>query len=339
LVAQEQGATPSAAETPSVAESIGREVQGIFERCRRAIVRIEAADLHGRLSGSGFFVDPSGTIYTSYSVGGESHDIVVCHGDMKYPARRVVADPRSGIAILKVDAETPFLVLGKSRELGLASPVLAIGYPMDLPLTPSFGTVGGFDIRYQQSYFATRHIRASVPVQRGEGGAPLLNMRGEAVGILIASLDGGSGSFALPIEAAEKVRKDFLRFGEVRPGWLGIEIEPAAAPVAGSTARVNDLMDNSPGQKAGLRKGDVLLRVGADLVQSPEDVRNAAFFLTADDELTVQISRDGEPLELKLHPADHPGSPRTARGGDAHIPSPEFAPLLPGGALPLGSER
>jgi serine protease Do len=325
--------------TPSVAESIGREVQSIFERCRRAVVRIEAADLHGRLSGSGFFIDPSGTIYTSYSVGGESYDIVVCHGEMKYPARRIVSDARSGIAILKVDAATPFLVLGKSRELGVASPVLSIGFPMDLPLTPSFGTVGGFDIRYQQSYFATRHIRANVPVQRGEGGAPLLNMRGEAVGILIASIGGGSGSFALPIEAAEKVRKDFLRFGEVRPGWLGIEIEPAAEPIAGSTARVTDLMENSPGEKAGLQKGDVLLRVGNDPVDSPEDVRNAAFFLTADDELTVQVSRDGEPLELKVHPTDHPGSPRTARGGDGRLPIPEFAPLVPGGGLPLGVGR
>jgi S1-C subfamily serine protease len=71
----------------SVAESIGREVQALFQKCQTAIVRIEASDSHGKLSGTGFFIDPNGTIYTSYSVGGESHAIVVHHGAQKYPGQ------------------------------------------------------------------------------------------------------------------------------------------------------------------------------------------------------------------------------------------------------------
>jgi S1-C subfamily serine protease len=98
---------------PSVAEAISREVQTLFQKCQSAVVRIEATDVHGRLSGSGFFIDPNGTVYTSYSVGGASWDVVVCYGDVKYPARRLVGDPRSGVAILKVEAETPFLMLGQ----------------------------------------------------------------------------------------------------------------------------------------------------------------------------------------------------------------------------------
>ena len=325
----------SAGPATSVADSIGREVQALFAKSRDAVVRIESKDRHGRLSGTGFFIDPNGTVYTSYSVGGESLDIVVCHGDMKYPARRVVADARSGVAILKVDAETAFLMPAKSRDLALASAVLAIGFPMEFPLTPSFGTIGGFDIQYQNSYFALRHIRANLPVQRGESGAPLLNMRGEVVGILIARIDGGNASYALPIEAAEKVRKDFMRFGEVRPGWLGIEIEPASQSVAGSTAGVHALLPESPGAKAGLRPGDVLLKVGDEPIQSPEDVRNAAFFLTADDELKIQVSREGAQLDLTVHPSDPPGSPRTARSTLPNAQTPGFAPGVANGALPL----
>ena len=128
------GARAADAPLPSIAEQIGREVRGVFEQCRRAVVKIEGYDAHGSLSGTGFFIDATGTLYTSYTIGGETQGLVVEHEGVKYPAPRLIADPRGGVAILKIDAETPFLLPGKARELALASPVVAIGYPMDLPL-------------------------------------------------------------------------------------------------------------------------------------------------------------------------------------------------------------
>ena len=134
----------------------------------------EATDEHGLLAGSGFFVDPNGLLYTTYSIAGESRDIVVLRGDQKFPARRLVADPRSGMALVKVDIQTPFRSHRQIfYDLAVGAPVITCGYPMDLPLTPSFGLVGGFDRKYLGRYFATTHIRANVSVQRGEGGAPL----------------------------------------------------------------------------------------------------------------------------------------------------------------------
>ena len=314
--------------TPSVAEAISQEVRAVFAKCRRAVVKIEARDVHGALSGTGFYIDPDGTILTSYTVGGESHDITVSDGAGKLPALRLVGDPRSGIAILKVDAETPFLTLGKSRGLDVASPVVAIGYPMELPVSPSFGTVAGFDIKHAGRYFATAHLRVNVPVQRGQGGAPLLNMHGEVVGILISSLDAGSAAFALPIEAVEKVRKDFVRFGEVRAGWLGIGVHAASASVAGSTAEIDELYDDAPGAKSGLATGDVLLQVGDMKIASPDDVLNAAFFTTAEDELPIKVSRDGKEIVLMATPSDHPSSTH------ASLPEP---PRLHG--IPASSNR
>src|SRR5438128_1484768 len=90
----------------NVFDSIAREVREVFERSRDAVVKIEAVDEHGPLSGTGFFIDPNGTLYTSYTIGGESREIVVSHGNVKCPATRLLGDPRSGIAILKVEAQT-----------------------------------------------------------------------------------------------------------------------------------------------------------------------------------------------------------------------------------------
>jgi serine protease Do len=307
-------ATPARAEdagTPDqILNTIQQQVQSIFHKCRPSVVRIEAVDQHGRLSGSGFFIDPNGMLYTSYTVGGESEDIQVMFGHERYPAERLVSDRRSGVAILKIKAETPFLPFGNSRQLNVASPIVAVGYPMDLPLTPAFGTVGGFDLKYQGRYFATRHLRANVAVQRGEGGAPLLNTKGEAVGILISQLDTGTASFVLPIEAAEKVRRDFLRFQRVRPGWIGVHVNNLIEAVSGSTAVVEGVVAEAPGEKAGIRAGDVLLQVGDYRIASPEDVLNASFFMTAEDELPVRVAREGSEREFNVTPVDHPDLPR-----------------------------
>lgn len=301
------------AQEASVAEAIAREMQGVFRKSRNAVVKIEAIDSHGHLSGTGFFIDPNGTVYTSYTIGGDTREIVVCHESRKLPARRLVADPRGGVALLKVDAKTPFLAVGASRELTTGSPVITIGYPMDLPLTPAFGTIGGFDIKYLGRYFATMHIRANVPVQRGQGGAPLLNMRGEVVGILISSLDQGSALFALPIEAAEKVRRDLVRFGELRPGWMGVEVATSPQAREGSTAEISDLRDAGPGARAGLKKGDVILQMGEIQVQSPQEVMHASYFITAEDEMTIKVARDGQRLDVRVMPTNRSAPSRLAQ--------------------------
>jgi serine protease Do len=300
--------------TVSVADSLAAEVRSVFEKCRRAVVKIEATDQLGHLSGTGFFIDPAGTLYTSYTIGGETTDIVVRHGERKLPARRVFADPRSGIAVLKIDAETPFIAIGESQSVAIGSGVVAVGYPMDLPLSPSFGCVCGFDIKFGDRFFAARHIRANVPVQRGQGGAPMLNMRGEAVAILIASLDQGSACFGLPIEAAEKVRKNFLRHGEVRPGFVGVEVGSATVPGSDSNAEVTMVAKGAPAEKAGLQVGDRLLQIGSHKISAPEDVRNAAFFIAAEDEVKLKVARGDETVVLTLIATDQPDNSRRTAG-------------------------
>src|SRR4029077_21288061 len=123
--------------------TISRDVKEDVERCGQAVVQIEASDQHGQLSGTGFFVDPMGTLYTAYSVGGEVENIQVEFKGKKYPARQLMADTRSGIALLKIDLATPALPIGNSQQREMATPVVAIGYPLDLAETPSFGMIAG----------------------------------------------------------------------------------------------------------------------------------------------------------------------------------------------------
>jgi serine protease Do len=310
-----------------VFDTLQQSVQAVFAKCRSAVVRIEAVDWQGRLSGTGFFIDPNGTIYTSYTVGGESREIHVTFAGDRYEARRLVSDPRSGVAILKIEAETPFLPLASSRQLSVASPVIAVGYPMDYPITPAFGTVGGVDLKHQGRYFFTSHIRANISVQRGESGAPLLDSKGGVVGILISRVDTGSAAFALPIEAAEKVRKDYMRFKNVRPGWIGVHIKTLKEPVSGSTAFVEQVAPSGPAEKAGLERGDVLLQVGRQHVTCLEDMIDASFFLSAEDETIVRVARNGSEREFSVMPVDNPELTRRHLG--ATEPVIPVLPIIP----------
>jgi len=326
-------ASAAEVEANPIVSAIQEQIASVFDKCRGAVVKIQATDRHGRLSGTGFFVDPNGTIYTCYTVGGESQDIVVEFGDKRFPATRLVGDLRSGIAILKIAAETPFLTCGKSHDLAVASPVITIGYPMDLPVTPAFGTVGGFDIKYMGRYFAATHIRANISVQRGEGGEPLLNLKGEAMGIVVSRLDSGSASFVLPIEAAEKVRMDFLRFHEVRPGWIGVHIKGGPEIVDGSNVLIDEVTPDAPGAKAGLLPGDILLQVGNHKIASPEDVLNAIFYITAEDDLRLRVARSGKDMEFLAHPIDPPdvNRPKSTSFEPIAGPTPPSSSLKIGG--------
>ena len=299
LYAQEQPAT-----------TLSQQVKDIFGRTAKAVVRIHGSDEHCEISGTGFFIDPTGTLYTAYTVGGEADNFTIEFDGKKYPARQLLADIRSGTAILKIDALTPALPIGKSEELQVATPVIAIGYPLDLTETPSFGMVAGFDRKYLGRYFSTTHVRLNLPTQRGEAGAPLLNMKGEVVGIVVSSLENNSACYAMPIEAAEKIRSDFVRFGEARHGWVGINVSEASAPVEGSRAEMTQIMEGTPAANSGIKPGDILLQVGRTKVTQPEDVLDASFFITAGDTVPITVARGDQKLTFNVRAELHPASER-----------------------------
>jgi serine protease Do len=297
------------AQEQSASATISHQVRELFERAAKAVVKIHGVDKHSEICGTGFFVDPTGTLYTAYTVGGEAGNFTVEFGGKKCPARQLVADIRSGTAILKVDETTPALPIGKSEELEMATPVMSIGYPLDLPKTPNFGWMAGFDRKCLGRYFSTIHLRVNAPTQRGEAGAPLLNMKGEVVGIVVSGLENNAACYAVPIEAAEKIRSDFVRFGEARHGWIGVNnVSPTSQQVEGSRAMVTQVAEDAPAERAGLKEGDILLQVGKKKISDPEDVFDASFYMTAGDAVPITVMRGDQKITLQVQATMHPAS-------------------------------
>ena len=290
-------------------QSASQHVREIFARAAKAVVKIHGVDEHSEICGTGFFVDPTGTLYTAYTVGGEAGNFTVEFEGKKYPARQLLADIRSGTAMLKVDENTPALPIGKSDELELAAPVVSIGYPLDLPKTPNFGMIAGFDRKCLGRYFSTVHLRVNAPTQRGEAGAPLLNMKGEVVGIVVSGLENNSACYAVPIEAAEKIRSDFVRFGEARHGWIGVnKFSEALQPVDGSRVEITQVVEDTPAAQSGIKSGDILLQLGHKKITEPEDVFDASFYVTAGDDVPVTVMRGNEKRTFNVRAALHPDS-------------------------------
>ena len=318
LFAEDQSAKTTAEKTRAMFEramsraesatAVSQQIKDIFARAAKAVVKIHGVDEHSEICGTGFFIDPTGTLYTAYTVGGEAGNFTIEFGGKKYPARQLLADIRSGTAMLKIDEATPALPIGKSEQMEVATPVVSIGFPLDLPETPNFGMVAGFDRKYLGRYFSTTHMRLNLPSQRGEAGAPLLNMKGEVVGIVVSSLENNSACYAVPIEAAEKIRGDFMRFGEARHGWVGINVSLARQPVEGSLAEMTQIMEDTPAARSGIKAGDILLQVGRKKVTQPEDVLDASFFITAGDVVPITVMRGNQKLTFNVPATMHPAS-------------------------------
>src|SRR6059058_3896751 len=319
LFAQEKSAAPTTDQTKELLEravaqaestaAISHQLKDIFQRAAKAVVKIHGVDEHSEICGTGFFVDPTGTLYTAYTVGGEAGNFTVEFQGKKYPARHLLSDIRSGTAMLKVDETTPALPIGKSDELELAAPVVSIGYPLDLPKTPNFGMIAGFDRKCLGRYFSTVHLRVNAPTQRGEAGAPLLNMKGEVVGIVVSGLENNSACYAVPIESAEKIRSDFVRFGEPRHGWIGVNnVSAASKEVDGSRAMVTQVADDTPAARSGMKEGDMLLQIGKKKISDPEDVFDASFYITAGDTVPITVMRGDQKMTFHVQATMHPAS-------------------------------
>jgi serine protease Do len=301
------GAEASSVDQSSLAETIQASVDKVFRDNLRSVVRVESEDDLGKVAGTGFFADASGTIYTLSSVVGDGLSLTVAYNGRRLPARVLTKDNRSGIALIKVDLDesTPFPAWGDCLKLKTAAPLVVVGFPYDHEVSPSFGLIGGFDRKSKGAFFTTTHIRANIPVQRGQGGSPVLDINGKVVGVLVSGFEQGAGCYVLPIRAAEKVRTDYARYGDVRHGWAGVTVQEIPAAVEGSRMAV-DVVDPTGPAASSFRPGDVILQVGDIAVREPEDALDASFFLTAGEPVDVRIVRNGEVLTVPFTPAEHP---------------------------------
>ena len=257
--------------------------------------------------GSGFVINPDGFIVTNNHVVDGASEIRVKFADGRELAGKVVGrDPKTDLALLKVDATgLPVVPLGDSSRLEVGEPVMAVGNPFGLEQTVTTGIVSATGRVIGEGPYDD-FIQTDASINPGNSGGPLINTRGEAVGINAAIVSGGGGSvgigFAIPTNLAKPVVLA-LASGDHRVvrGWLGVAIQPVTAELAKSFgvneatgALVTAVTDDSPAQKAGLKRGDVITRYDGRTVARASDLPRAVAETPVGRAVPIDIVRDGQ---------------------------------------------
>ncbi|MCC7519505.1 MAG: serine protease [Verrucomicrobiae bacterium] len=317
------------ARAQSVVQGLEKDIQAIFDRTKDGVVRIKAIVpvtdgdrkeivAEGLSVGTGFFVDGNGLILTAASVlRGADRALVYWRGNT-YEAQALGQDLRTNVALLKLNAKTPSLPQGSPDALKVGSMTFAVGFPMDGPISgeygfvsdPTFisGSVSDKNAMRMPQFIVTSLIRCSVRVQPGQSGSPLLNARGEVVGIVTYSLDQDGSTFALPITAARKIQKDLVEYHAPRDGWTGLTIAVRGDHLKTQDREiaVQDVYEGYPGHLAGIQPGDILRRIGNREIRSAADVMNATFYLSVDETVNFAVEREGKLMELPLKVVQRP---------------------------------
>ena len=288
-------------EDPFFREFFGRQ----FEEYSRSV------PMRGR--GSGFIVNKEGYILTNAHVvdGADSITVTLADG-REFSAELVGVDPTFDLGVIKIEASNlPFLDLGDSEALEVGEYVLAIGNPYGLEHTVTLGVVSAKnrsihagDVHFQG------FLQTDAAINPGNSGGPLLNVQGKVVGINTAIIPFAQGiGFAIPSDMARQVLQDLMVYGKVTRGWLGVYIQPVTREVAEAYglddprgALVSDIMPQSPAEKAGLRRGDIITSVAGKRVEESQDLVFMIRRHLAGDTVDLEVFRDGksETLPVRL---------------------------------------
>jgi len=304
------------------------------------------------LGGSGVVVDASkGFILTNHHVVQNASRVVVVLSDGRERAvSQVRRDPKSDLALLIVDPKgLSQAEWGDSNALDLGDWVLAIGQPFGLSGTVTAGIVGGKGRGIGVAMYEDL-IQTDAAINPGNSGGPLVNLKGEVVGINTAmkSVRGGYEGigFAIPASRARRVLADLAESGRVRRSYLGVNIGPLDRQALervdqpGAVA-VTALSPNSPATEAGLRVGDILLKLDGKPIKGLNWLQNSVEVTPEGQEITLSIERDGERREVKVVPKAQPESfglpgtpfewpsPRPQPFGDGRPELPPAAPRPP----------
>src|SRR5213594_7158 len=265
-----------------------------------------------RSLGSGFVINPNGLIVTNNHVVDGATEIKVTLADgRELPGRVLGRDPKTDIALLKVDATGLLVIpLGDSSRLQVGEPVMAIGNPFGLEQTVTTGIVSATGRVIGEGPYDD-FIQTDASINPGNSGGPLINARGEAIGInsAIVSRSGGSVGigFAIPINLAKPILTQLASSGHVVRGWLGVAIQPVTAELAKSFglgepagALVASVVGGSPAMQAGIKPGDVITEYNGKKVARADALPRAVADTPVGRDVPVTLVRDGKPMKVTV---------------------------------------
>jgi serine protease Do len=293
----------------------------IFDFFRRFMPNPPDPGPGGQGLGSGFIISSDGYILTNAHVVAQSDEVVVRLADAReFKGKIVGVDARTDVALLKVDASgLPTVTLGNSENLKVGEWVAAIGSPFGFVNTITAGIVSAKGRSLPDETFVP-FIQTDVAVNPGNSGGPLLNLRGEVVGInsAIYSRTGGymGVSFAIPIEVALDVSKQLQQTGKVTRGRLGVQIQ-ALTPELAKSFKLDDtkgvlvasVEPGGPAAKAGLQSGDVILSFDGKPVQNANELPRMVAATKPGTAVTLDVWRNGSRRQVKTTLAEFASEP------------------------------
>jgi serine protease Do len=271
--------------------------------------------------GSGFFISEDGFLVTNNHVidGGTEFTVVMDDGT-ELDAELIGSDPRTDLAVLKVEEEREFtyVAFADDNKVRVGDWVVAVGNPFGLGGTVTAGIVSarGRDIGagpYDD------FIQIDAAVNRGNSGGPTFNLSGEVVGVNTAIFSPSGGNvgiaFAVPASTAKDVVDELMDDGNVERGWLGVRIQPVTSDIAESMgldirrgALVADPQEDAPAEKAGIRAGDIITEVNGNEIKGPRELSREIAGFDPGTEVEITILRRGEEQTLTVELGELPGA-------------------------------
>ncbi|MBI3989597.1 MAG: Do family serine endopeptidase [candidate division NC10 bacterium] len=274
---------------------------------------------HRQMSlGSGLIVDRAGYILTNNHVIKDADEITVkLANQQEYKGRVIGTDPKTDLAVIRivVKEDLPVADLGDSDRLRVGEWAIAIGNPFGLDHTVTVGVISATGRSDVGIATYENFIQTDASINPGNSGGPLLNIKGEVIGINTAIVASGQGiGFAIPINMARKIVDDLVKKGKVTRGWLGVGIQPLTPelshsfnlPSVSEGVLVNRIMPQSPAEAAGLREGDVITTLDGQKIIDPRQLQRMAADLSVGKVVEVQVLREGKPLQVRLRVGELP---------------------------------
>lgn len=276
--------------------------------------------------GSGVIVNPDGYLLTNNHVVEGADDIRVSLRDKReFKARIIGTDPKTDIAVLKVDVRNlPAVVLGDSSKVKVGQFALAVGNPFAIGQTVTMGIVsatgrGGLGIEDYEDF-----IQTDAAINPGNSGGALVDVHGDLIGINTAILAGeGRGNqgvgFAVPINMAQQVMQQILQNGKVIRGWLGVTVQPVDATIARAFdlkdphgALISDVTASSPAEHAGLQKGDIVLTLDGTPIEDSRDLSLTIAVHAPDSAVKLKVFRNGSVRDIQVKLGEMPSKEERA---------------------------
>jgi S1-C subfamily serine protease len=337
--------------TPAVQEVVNNQssppvnlsfVSAVVDRVGSAVVKIDsltpATEARGddeeteqeRGTGSGFILSADGQIVTNAHVVDKATQVTVTLKDGRtLPGKVMGRDPVTDLAVVKVQSSgLPTVQIGDSSNLAAGEWAIAIGNPLGLDNSVTLGIISATGRSSSEVGIPdkrVRYIQADVAINPGNSGGPLLNARGEVIGINTAIRADAQGlGFAIPMQTAQRIIKQIVATGQASHPYLGVKMVESdselqaklgndealrAAFQVGKGVIVVEVLPNTPAARAGLQRGDVLLKIGNQAVNSPTDVQEQVESSEIGKMLALEVSRAGQRRNLQIQPELYPNSP------------------------------